>query len=85
MREYLILLCLCLGGCTAKPVLRSVNDAAAILCRGAPGAESEARVRGVSVEELCSMRDVLGPFIDEALMAQKTGARKAGMPTPVPQ
>lgn len=86
MREYLMLLCICLGGCAAfKPVLNDVSDAAQILCRGAFGVEAEAKARGVSVEELCTMHDVLKPFIDEALRAQRAAAPKAGLPVRVPQ
>jgi hypothetical protein len=80
LNEYLILLCLCLGGCAAfKQTAKTVNDAAAILCQGAFGVEEEAARRGVSVEELCRMHDVLKPFVDEALKAQHAAAEKAGV------
>lgn len=80
MRAYLMLLCMALGGCAAvKPYARTVNDAAAILCEGAFGVAEEAERRGMSVEELCSMHEVLKPFIDEALKAQRAGAERAGV------
>jgi hypothetical protein len=73
-------LCLCLGGCAAfKQTARTVNDAASILCQGAFGIDEEAARRGISVEELCKIKDVLNPFIEEALKAQRAGAVKAGV------
>jgi hypothetical protein len=80
MREYLLLLCLCLAGCAAvKPYARTVNEAARILCETAFGIDEEAAKRGLSVKELCAMHDVVKPFLDEALKAQRAGAQRAGV------
>jgi hypothetical protein len=78
--EYWILLCLCLGGCAAvKPYARTVNEAARILCETSFGIDEEAAKRGLSVKELCALHDVVKPFLDEALKAQRVGAKRAGV------
>jgi hypothetical protein len=80
MREYIMLLCLCLGGCAAlKQTAKTVNDAATVLCETAFGVEEEAARRGISVEEMCRLHDVLKPFVDEALKAQHAASEKAGI------
>lgn len=70
---------LCLPGCAAfKQTARTINDAASLLCASSPDMQEMAQAQGVSVEDLCTVHSVLAPFIDEALRAQKAGARKAG-------
>lgn len=60
--------------------LRAANEAGAILCEAAPAAVREAELRGVSVEDLCQLREVLAAFQGEALKAQEAACAKAGLP-----
>jgi hypothetical protein len=72
----------CLGACSAtqvqqaKDATRTVNDAAKIACEAAFG---EDLPQGLSLEDVCTAREDLEPFIDAILGAKRTvGAQHAG-------
>lgn len=72
-------------GCAAlKPALRTINDAASILCSTAFGVADQAKAEGLSVEDWCAVQKNLKPFLDEALKARAAGARAAGLASPTP-
>lgn len=61
----------------AKPYIATINQAAGLLCESSPVVLEQAKARGVSVAELCAIRDVLDPFITEAMRAQQRAGRSA--------
>lgn len=78
-----------LTACTTqqKAVARTLNDAATIACHTALGEEAEKQ--GLKVEDLCAAKEVLQPFLDAILSAQKQAAPAAGLapaeePPPAP-
>jgi hypothetical protein len=69
---------LCVGACSAAQTqtIRTVNDAAKIACEAAFG---EDLPQGLSLEDVCTAREDLEPFIKAILGAKRTvGARIAG-------
>jgi hypothetical protein len=64
---------------TFREVARTVDDAASILCLSSPPAQREAELRGISVEDLCALHEIISPYREAALQAQHIGAVRAGM------
>lgn len=58
-----IMFAIALTGCaSAQPHLAKVNEAAALLCEASPARLKEAEAHGVSVGDLCKMREVIAPY-----------------------
>jgi hypothetical protein len=71
------------AGCAAaKPVLRTIDDAASILCETAFGVQEQAQKEGLSVHDWCAIHEHLRPFIQEALKARAAAAQQAGLAQP---
>lgn len=72
-------------GCAhVKDVVRTVKDVGIDLCRlhfseQPEQASALAGEYGVSVRDLCKVADVVNPFVDQALSAQRAGAQALGL------
>jgi hypothetical protein len=67
-----------LAGCAqAKPIARTVNDAARIACEVAFG--EEALPQGVTLEDLCAAQEDLQPFIRNILAAKQVVGAAHGL------
>lgn len=62
---------------TAKPYIVAVNQAASLLCESSPDAQRAAKLRGISVADLCALHEVIEPFVDEAMRAQSRAQGRA--------
>ncbi len=68
------------SGCSAiKPVVRTADDAATILCQLEASKAPKSQLTGLSAKEWCALKENLQPFIDAVLTAQKAGAAKSGL------
>lgn len=54
-----------------KPIARTVNDAATVLCE-LYGAENPELLDGASVSDYCAVKENLDPFIDSVLAAKQS-------------
>lgn len=62
---------------SARPIVRSVNEAAEIYCELAPDAQMAAQFEGKSVRDWCEVVDNLQPFINLLGQASKEAAAQA--------
>lgn len=82
MKRIIVVAAIAVSCAAVKPVLRTVSDAAAILCETAFGVDDAAERAGISVREYCAIHKNVKPFLDEAMKAQRAGAQRAGLPSP---
>ena len=85
MKHKMLVLAVVLGtfhactGCAAlKPVARTVVDIARCLCEKVMS-ENPGELANLSVEEYCAKEELLRPFVDEMLAAEKRAKSRAGV------
>lgn len=74
-----LLFALSVASCAAfKQSARDVNDVARQLCELTAGAQERAEREGISVRELCAIREVVDLFAVEVSAAQSRAADRSG-------
>jgi len=78
--KYVAIIALACAGCAgAKPILRTIDDAATTLCLLAAAEQPSEKIGGMTPEQWCAIKENFQPFIDEALAAQKAAASRTGL------